>query len=358
VNRTFKIIGLMSGTSLDGLDICYARFVKNEDGWLFNILNTRWVAYPDFLLNNLKKATQLSGYELILLDKKLGQFYAQSVLDFIADFEINQSEIDAIASHGQTIFHQPEIQFTCQIGCGETIATISEIPTINDFRKKDVINGGQGAPLVPIGDLHLFSSQADTFLNIGGFANLSKITAKNDLSAFDICPVNIVLNLFSQQLGMPYDKDGDFASKGVINELLLAELNNLNVYQEKAPHSLAWEWVEGNVLSLIANYSISPSDVLATYTEHAAYQIAKRLNQSNSSKVLVTGGGAKNTYLISRITRYFNGEISIPSEEIIDFKEALIFGFLGALYLSEEPNCLPSVTGAKKAVIGGVYHRP
>lgn len=355
-SRTYKIIGLMSGTSLDGLDICYSKFLVKSGKWEYEILNTQTVSYPSVLLEKLKVATKLSGLDLFLLDKELGVFFGKSVNDFISENSISKTDIDAIASHGQTVFHQPELGFTCQIGCGETIAVETGIDTINDFRKKDVLHGGQGAPLVPIGDKLLFSEQADAFLNIGGFANFSKINDDDSVTAFDICPANIVINHFARAIGLEYDKDGIIASENEVDELLLERLNKIPTYSENQPTSLGIEWIEKEFFTKFNLSNNLDKENLSTVTEHAAFQIAKRLNENNCKSVFVTGGGAKNKHLISRIKHYFNGKIIIPTEQTIDFKEALIFAFLGVLFLENTPNCLPSVTGAKKAVVGGVMH--
>lgn len=353
---SYKIIGLMSGTSLDGLDICLATFSKIGTQWDFQILKTDFKPYSKELKTEIKQATNSSALNLMLFDQTLGVFYAHAVLAFLDEHQINKDSIHAIASHGQTIFHQPENQFTCQIGCGESIAAITEIPVINDFRKRDVLFGGQGAPLVPIGDFKLFSNQADTFLNIGGFANYS-IVKQQTIQAADICPVNIVINQLAQELNMEFDKDGLIALKYPVDEKLLQTLNSILVYQNEKPHSLGWEWFEANFLPILDNCKANVEVKLATVTEHAAYQIARRLNETKAKTVFVTGGGAKNTYLMKRIEHYFNENLLIPSTELIDFKEALIFGFLGALYLEGEANCLAQVTGASKDVVGGVYHQ-
>lgn len=358
VKICYKIIGLMSGTSLDGLDVCLVNFSLLDNNWSFEIQNTKKYDYPSDLHKKLKGATNLSGMDLFLLDKELGKYYATAVNQFILEKNITKSEIDAIASHGQTIFHQPELGFTCQIGCGESIAVETDIKTINDFRKKDVLNGGQGAPLVPIGDKLLFSNFADSFLNIGGFANFSKINADGSVTAFDICPANILINYFTQQLGLEYDEDGGIAASNQVDVNLFNALNTIPTYSLKQPVSLSSEWIEKEMITKFSSSNSLIKNNISTVTEHAAFQIAKRLNENSCKKVFITGGGAKNNFLVQRITHYFNGEIVVPSEELIDFKEALIFAFLGALYLENIPNCLPEVTGAKKAVVGGVLHIP
>lgn len=353
---SYQIIGMMSGTSLDGLDICYANYTRRSDEWNFQIIHKQMVTYPDVLLNRLKNAVRLTGEELYLLDRDLGVFFGKAVNSFISDFRIDKTCVDAIASHGHTVFHQPEKGLTVQIGCGTSIACETGIHTINDFRKKDVINGGQGAPLVPIGDKLLFSGCADAFLNIGGFANFSRMNPDDTVTAFDICPANNVVNYFTRQLGLEYDRDGEIARAHKVDGSLLEQLNSIELYAEKQPVSLGWEWVEKSVLPLFENSELSPGVKIATATEHAAFQIAKRLNATNCTSVFITGGGAKNKFLVERLENYFRGEVIIPSAETIDFKEALIFGLLGALYLENIPNCLPSVTGAKRAVTGGVMH--
>lgn len=354
----YKIIGLMSGTSLDGLDLCFVSLSFLDNKWSYEIHDTQQVNYPSELHEKLRNAPQLAGMDLFLLDKELGIFYGATVNQFISEKGISKAEVDAIASHGQTIFHQPELSFTCQIGCGESIAYKTGIKTINDFRKKDVLNGGQGAPLVPIGDKLLFSHFADSFLNIGGFANFSKLNSDNSITAYDICPANILINYFTQQLGLEYDEDGAIAASNQVNDDLLNELNSISTYSLKQPKSLSLEWIEKEMISEFNSSNGLIKSHISTATEHAAFQIAKRLNENDCKKVFVTGGGAKNSYLIKRIAYYFKGEIIVPSEELIDFKEALIFAFLGALCLERTPNCLPEVTGAKKAVVGGVVHLP
>lgn len=354
--QSYRILGLMSGTSLDGLDISDVRYSKHANQWNFEILNTKTVEYPQDLLIDLQNSTHLGALQLALLDKRLGSFFASQVNEFCHEFNIQKEVITAIASHGQTVFHQPEKGITLQIGCGTTIAHETGIQVINDFRKKDVAAGGQGAPLVPIGDLLLFGAQADSYLNIGGFANLS-FKKEGTVKAFDICPTNILINLLMRKLGHSYDAFGKIASSYPIHQALLDELNSIDTYQYSQPISLGTEWLDKHVLPLIEDYSCSIENKISTVTEHAAIQISKRLNDNELKNVFITGGGAKNTHLINRISSLFNGKIIIPDEKLIDFKEAIIFGFLGVLFLENKPNCLSSVTGAKKDVIGGVLHK-
>ncbi len=356
MKKKYRIIGLMSGTSLDGLDIVDCSFFYKNNEWSFFIHSTDTHPYPKALKHQLKTGTELSARKLLLLDKELGLFFAKKINQFIIKNNIHKNEIDAIASHGHTIFHQPELGYTYQIGCGETIAFHTKIKVINDFRQKDVVAGGQGAPLVPIGDKFLFHKETSAFLNIGGFANCS-YSHHEKIVAFDICPANLPLNRIAQELGFDYDKDGEISKNGEIDKNVLNSLNQLSFYKKTPPKSLGTEWLDSIFMPLLSTIK-SPTNQLATATEHIAIQISKILNQITVSKIYLSGGGTKNSFLIERIQNYTNKELIIPSNEIINFKEAIIFGFLGALYIAKKNNILSSVTGAKKDTIGGVLHVP
>jgi len=351
--KTYNVIGLMSGTSLDGLDLCYASFSQVNEKWDYEIHATQTVEYPVELRKKLALATKLSGEQLFLLDNSLGKFMGNTINEFIGLFSIDRKEVDAVCSHGHTVFHQPNKGLTVQIGCGATIAHQTKIRTINDFRKRDVLHGGQGAPLVPIGDLLLFSNYADSFLNIGGFANFSKIEKGQIAIASDICPVNNLLNYYCQQLGVAYDKNGEIARNAKIHTDLLQQLNASFLYKQMKRPSLGWEWVERELVPLIDRFTGSIEQKIATITRHAVDQIVDQLHKHACQKVFVTGGGAKNSFLTKTIRQRFSGDIIVAQEQLIDFKEALIFGLLGVLFLENRPNCLPIVTGASKAVMGG-----
>lgn len=344
----------MSGTSLDGLDITYCSFEFIDNNWSFKINSAATISFPDQLLENLTKSTKLSGLDLMKVNNELGNFIGNSVSDFIASNNIDISEINCIASHGHTIFHQPEINLTTQIGNGANISAITKLPVVSDFRSTDVALGGQGAPLVPIGDKNLFS-EYDYCINLGGIANISY--EKNDSRiAFDICPINIVMNKLSKELGKPYDKNGDLAKSGKVNFVLLEKLNKLDYYKKNPPKSLGIEQIEETVFPLIDSLQISSEDKLRTFVEHISIQISKTIKSTNK-KVLLTGGGTFNSFLAKRIKAKTNNEIIIPSIQIIDFKEALIFAFLGVLRLRKESNCLQSVTGATQNNIGGCIYQ-
>jgi len=353
--NTYNVIGVMSGTSLDGLDLAYCSFLFDKhDKWHYKILHTETVTYPESLIQRLSFSTKLSGFDLMSLHNQLGNFIGDSINQFIKSNVINKNNINCISSHGHTVFHQPNINLTTQIGNGANISAICKLPVICDFRTSDVALGGQGAPLVPIGDKLLFS-EYDYCINLGGIANIS-FEENNKRVAFDICPVNIILNKLALELGFPYDNNGDIAKSGKINVPLLAELNTLPFYNIKAPKSLGIELIENSVYPIINSYNISTEDKLRTFVEHIAIQISKTIKSTNK-KILLTGGGTLNTFLSERIIKNTNNKIIIPPNQMIDFKEALIFAFLGVLRLRKEPNCLESVTGAKENNVGGcIYH--
>lgn len=353
----YKIIGLMSGTSLDGLDIACVEF-SSEDRihWKFQLEQAETYSYPPEIQEILTKTTELSANRLFQFDKELAKVMAEFVNQFIQKNQLKKSEIHAIASHGHTVFHQPEKGYTVQIGCGTTLAVQTGIQVINDFRTKDVIHGGQGAPLVPIGDFQLFGDQAEAFLNIGGISNIS-FKNNGKITAFDCCPGNLPLNKLAQNKGLIYDKNGELAKSGEINFFLLDLLNALPYYQKNNPKSLGIEWLENDFYPLI-KFDREIENNLRTIVEHEAVQIASILNQHTLKSVFITGGGALNKFLVERIAHYFNGELILPERPIIEFKEAIVFAYLGLLYLENKPNCLKDVTGASEDVCGGVLHRP
>lgn len=354
---SYNVIGLMSGTSLDGLDICYVSFEHTDGAWKFKLHEYQTVSYSTELKDEINNAFEGSALSISLLDKKIGKLYGASINEFVNQKGIKKNNVDFIASHGQTIFHQPEKGLTTQIGCGAAISKVTGLMVINDFRTKDVLHGGQGAPLVPKGDLELFSSQADAFLNIGGFANISFVS-NDKIRAFDIAPANIILNPIANQLGFDYDDDGKLARKGKFNKELFDQLNSFAEYQASVPISLGVEWIKKNFTPILKDYSLNEYDQLRTLTNHIAHQIARRINQTDIEKVFITGGGAFNSYLIELIQSETPKELIIPSKEIIEYKEAIIFAFLGLLRKLEVPNCLKDVTGADIDVCGGVIHIP
>ena len=228
---------------------------------------------------------------------------------------------------------------------------MTNLPVVCDFRIQDVKLGGQGAPLVPIGDLLLFRDY-DYCINLGGFSNLSEKN-KEGIIAFDICPVNIVLNKYSRKLGYEFDNNGKISKSGLINPKLLLDLNNISYYKKKHPKSLGLEWVNKNIFPLIDSYNLEIADILRTFSEHIAIQISNIIKDPNAS-ILITGGGVKNNFLFSLLRDKISNNFIKPDYDLIDFKEALIFAFLGILKIRNEVNCLKSVTGALKDHSSGV----
>ncbi|MDR1226599.1 MAG: anhydro-N-acetylmuramic acid kinase [Prevotellaceae bacterium] len=344
-SQDVRILGLMSGTSLDGLDLCLAHFWKDSNAWQFAVEAAETRPYDAFWRQQLRQAHELDTLPFLLLNKSYGKYLGEQCKDFL---QRKNLKAGYIASHGHTIFHQPGKGLTVQIGCGNTLAAAAGISTIFDFRSLNVAHGGQGAPLVPIGDKLLFSGYSSC-LNLGGFANIS-FEQNGQRIAYDACPCNIVLNKFAQELGAEYDKNGEFASSGVVCQPLLDELNNLDFYGQQGAKSLGREWVENVFSKVFEKYKLDTKDKLRTTCEHVAMQVARCQVKGS---VLVTGGGAFNSFLMQRISALAHGEVAIPCSEIVNFKEALIFAFLGTLYLNDEPNCWPSATGARAPVIGG-----
>lgn len=342
--KYWNVIGLMSGTSLDGTDIVYTRITRDGENYDFDLIHTATIPYTKKWEEKLKSAFSESKEAIAKLDIEYGVYLAEIVNEFI---RLNQiDEVDFVASHGHTIFHKPDQGFTLQIGDGQTISTHTGLKVICDFRTQDIEFGGQGAPLVPIGD-SLFFSSYDYCLNLGGFANISFVKNKERI-AFDVCPVNIVLNHYSKQLGFDYDSGGKISEKGQINENLLVKLNDISFYKAPIPKSLGFEFVVDLIFPIIDKEQLCVEDILRTFIAHVVVQITAILDK-RKSKVLITGGGAFNDFLISELKKKNPGkEIILPPSEIIDYKEALIFALLGVLRSDNQTNCLSSVTGAFK----------
>ncbi|SHE93100.1 anhydro-N-acetylmuramic acid kinase [Mariniphaga anaerophila] len=341
------VIGTMSGTSLDGLDLAAIEFRRTENCWKFNVVAAETVNYSEEWEEKLRTAPVFSGEKLIELHNLYGQFTGRQINRFVRKHQLSP---DLIASHGHTIFHQPEKGFTFQAGNGANIAVETGITTAADFRTGDVALGGQGAPLVPVGDRLLFA-EYESCLNLGGFANISFEQNRKRI-AFDICPVNFILNDLAQKLGKPFDKNGDLARTGTVNDQLLEKLNGLNFYRQSPPKSLGREWTDEYFMPIVSSCDLSVHDKLATVCEHIAVQIARAM--PTKGKTLITGGGAFNTFLIEKFRKHLKSEIVIPTAEIINYKEALVFAFLGLLRFRNEINCYASVTGAKRDSSSGV----
>lgn len=340
----------MSGTSMDGVDIAYCEFLYENKKWSYTIKKAKTVPYNQ---NWMVRLLQLHKQPIHLFPKTdafYGRYLGKLTRQFI---EENQLSVDFVSSHGHTIFHQPENGFTAQIGCGAGISAECGLPVVNNFRVMDVVLGGQGAPLVPMGDQFLFANY-DACLNLGGFANIS---FKNSQKAFDISPCNIPFNLLANELNLPFDEDGKIAASGNINETLLIALNDIDFYKKNNAKSLGIEWFNQSFLPIVNHFeSETIANKMATINLHIAQQIAQVINLESADNVLVTGGGAYNKLLIKNMQNLTKTQIDIPDTLTINYKEALIFAFLGVLRIRNEINILKSVTGAVRNSIGGALH--
>jgi len=340
----------MSGTSLDGLDLVYAQLTGSKS---YTIIHSVTYPYPKDWENALKNIvkTPKNSIKLKELDVALGKYFAERIVLFMIDNHIKK--LDFIASHGHTVHHQPDLGYTLQIGSGQEIYKQLQIPVVYNFRVQDVLLGGQGAPLVPMGDELLFSEYTYC-LNLGGFSNIS-FKENGVRKAYDICPVNTVLNFYANQLGHEFDDKGGLAKEGQVELELLEELNRISYYDSLKPKSLGVEFLENEIYPIITRYQLQQKDVLRTFVEHVAYQLAANIKMG---KVLVTGGGAYHQFLLDRV-KFYNSKIElvVPFKELVEYKEALVFALLGKLKLENQVNCLSSVTGASKDHSCGVVIR-
>lgn len=339
----------MSGTSLDGLDLAYVEFWQRDQNWFYEIGPCKTIPYTSQLIHQLKETVNLSGEDLAKLHLEFGKWMGEIAAEFLSSHKLQPH---LIASHGHTIFHQPEVGFTFQLGHGAGIRAITGIQTISDFRSLDVLLGGQGAPLVPVGDRLLFHNY-QACLNLGGISNIS-FEHQDQLIAFDISPCNIVLNHVVQEIGLSIDEDGKLARSGQLHSELLSKLNELPYYHQPPPKSLGREWVEKHFLPVVMQYHASIPDLLHTLCIHIATQITQIIHQFNLNHTLITGGGAHHSFLLDTISTMSKHKIEKGASVLIDYKEALIFAFLGLLKTQGIDNTLASVTGAKINSSGGM----
>lgn len=355
----YRVIGLMSGSSLDGLDIVFTELNENAGKWTYEIKNAACYEYsPEWQLK-LRNATSLNALEYQLLHTTYGHYLGEQVNQFIEENNLH-FQVAFIVSHGHTTFHIPGKKMTAQLGDGAAIAAETQLPVITDLRAMDIAFGGQGAPIVPIGE-KLLMKEYEYFLNIGGIANIS--FNGEPYIAFDVCPANRVLNMLANDAGAGYDAGGEMARAGKINKDLLSALNKLEYYKQPFPKSLANEFGTEMVYPLIKKEAISINDALCTYTEHIVMQITLSIEElhndkpkTTNDKLLVTGGGAFNTFLVEQLSAYLQEQhisVVIPDERLVKYKEALIMAFIGALRWRQEYTTLASVTGATRNSIGG-----
>lgn len=350
-HQKMQVLGLMSGTSLDGLDLALCEFEPSSESYSYKILAAKTIAYSDQWKKQLLEIKDASAESYFVLHASYGRYIAEEINNFVKEAKLKP---ELIASHGHTVFHQPALGVSTQLGCGATIAAGTKVSTVCDFRSLDVALGGQGAPLVPIGDTYLFS-EYHACLNIGGIANISFDDTHGNRVAYDICEANMLLNVLAERVGKTYDNNGELAKSGKVDEELLKKLNAFEYYTKKGAKSLGREWFEKNTEPLLHD-TLDVKDLLSTSVEHIADIISYELNRLRLKNVLITGGGAFNTYLLERIKTKTKCELVLPPDEVINFKEALIFAFLGYLRFHQKTNTLQPVTGASQQSVGGALY--
>ena len=356
----YRVIGTMSGSSLDGLDIAFVELQEVSGRWTYNLRHAACYEYSKEWIEKLSRATALDSLEYQLLDAEYGKYCGELINKFIHENNI-QYQVQLISSHGHTTFHIPDKAISCQLGNGAAIAAATEINVVNNLRSMDVAFGGQGAPIVPIGEKLLLGDYL-FYLNIGGIANIS-LNHQSRYVAFDICPANKVLNLLAKKTGKKFDDAGQLAEKGKLNESLLEILNDFEYYRMPYPKSLSNDFGTDVIYPLIDKRKAGIEDDLRTYVEHICMQVGNAVkllqsdfNLSGVQKMLVTGGGAKNVFLIKKLTEILgplNIALETPNNDLIDYKEAIIMALIGVLRWREENNTLASVTGASRDSIGG-----
>ena len=354
---TYRALGLMSGSSLDGLDIVCAEFNFNFGSWQFEILASACYPYSKEWKEKLQDSIKLNARDYLLLHSEYGHYLGKEINRFIEQNQLDY-KVAIIASHGHTTFHMPQLKMTAQLGNGASIAAETALPVISDLRSIDVAFGGEGAPIVPIGEKLLLKDYS-IFLNLGGIANLS-VQLPGEFIAFDVCPANRILNIVSNTAGKEFDDNGSMASMGAVNNELLEMLNNQDYYNKPYPKSLANDFGVNTLYPIIERSKLSVKDALRTYVQHIVIQIKKALlpfrSSSNQQKMLVTGGGAFNSFLIELLRKELEEiqvEVIVPKPDIVNYKEALIMAFIGVLRWRQENNVLASVTGASRDSIGG-----
>lgn len=348
MNNEHYVLGGMAGSSMDGFDVALIKFFSQGNKWHFDLIACETIAYPELLLEKLQMAPMATLDVQGKLDKELGIWFGNEISAFLK----GKKEPDLLSIHGHTLVHKPKEGISWQLGDGKEIASITGIKTVTDFRTKDLTYGGEGAPLVPVGDFELFG-QYDACLNLGGIANVS---IRNKRTAGDICPCNQLLNHFARKLGVDYDHDGEHASNGKVDVEFVERLASIPYFDLPFPKSLPNQFIPEEILE-----NIEPMAGLSSSCEFIATQVARSLYDLKipSPKLLISGGGAFNSYLVNELRNKLpDWEVIIPSDDIVSFREAVIFGFLGMKRLIGEVNVLGSVTGATEDTSSGVIHLP
>lgn len=353
----YSAIGLMSGSSLDGLDIVWATFQEENSQWSYRIKKSECIPFSAEMRHRLQEATKLDAQSYLLLHTDFGHYCGQAVNRFLEGFNEDDFKPQVIGSHGHTTFHLPAQKMTHQLGDGAAISAITKLDVVSDLRAADVALDGQGAPIVPIGEKYLFRNFR-YFMNIGGICNVS-VHAGEQVAAFDVAPANRVMNMLAGEVGKPYDEDGALGALGRVDEHLLHTLNSLSYYAQPHPKSLANDFGTSVVYPLIKAAGLSVTDAAATFYEHIAEQTVKALQPfgtGSKEEILLTGGGALNTYLVGRLTERLQEsgiEAVVPDKDTLNYKEALIMAFIAVLRLRNDVTVLHTVTGASRDTCGG-----
>ncbi|MBL7900847.1 MAG: anhydro-N-acetylmuramic acid kinase [Bacteroidia bacterium] len=349
-----KVVGIMSGTSMDGTDLALCDVDHKDGRWSVNLVAAQTFPYDEKWRIRLSQLRYQNAEVFAKTDVFYGRYLGETVRNFLSS---HRESADLIASHGHTIFHDPTRWLTCQIGDGATMNAVTRIPVVSGFRRADVALGGQGAPLVGLGD-DLLYPEYDFCLNLGGFCNISAIH-KGRRIAFDISPCNIVLNRLARESGQSYDKDGEVAAQGEVIYPLLKRLDEIPFYQQGYPKSLGREWINREFWHIVRDFDTEPvADRMKTLVVHIARQIANAIhtlneNHGQGTRMLITGGGAHNPVLIDHLRSETEAVTDIPDSGLVDFKEAMIFALLGALRVGNMTNTLNSATGASQAWVSG-----
>lgn len=352
----YNVIGLTSGTSLAGLDIVFVALTEVRGKWTYELKAAERLAYTSEWEEKLGGAAALPARDYFLLHSEYGHFIGHAVNQFIAQHQLDH-KVHFITSHGHTVFHVPAQKMTAQLGDGAAIAAVTGISVISDLRSVDVALGGKGAPVLPVAEQLLFP---DYHYRVN-LAENATIAAQPDgqLIAFDVCPCNYVLDTLAGLLGRPFDEEGKLAAGGVTDQGLLDALNGLAFYNEQYPRTLTSKFGTGTILPMIQQQQLSTQGKLNTYIHHIAAQVAAAVQQLTPSEegaaynLLLTGGGARNTYLVETIRTILqplNVTVTVQEEP---FRNALMIALLGALRWRQEPNALSAVTGAEKDSVGG-----
>ena len=353
MEESVHCIGLMSGTSMDGVDLAHCTFTHNNGQWHFQMNAAECMPYPEVWQKRLVHLSEQNAEVFAKTNVYYGHFLGQCVQQFAENNQLTETT-DLVSSHGQTVFHNPARGYTIQIGHGAAIAKECNLPVVCDLRTSDMAYRGQGAPIVPFGEQLLFPSHKQ-FVNIGGITNVS-LHSENSVIGYDVCMGNLLLDAIAETMGQSFDRSGLLAQSGKVNQNLLSQLNDHDFFEKPPPKSLDAEEVINTFFPIVMASPLSNADRMATLVEHIAIQLAANLNKE--FPVLLTGGGALNNYLVTRIEAHFENEIIVPEQQLIEFKEALIIALLGVLRLQKQPNVLSSVTGAEKNTINGAVYLP